>query len=106
MREDQRFLRGMVIDQMVRELDEHRHGSADRDLSVSSDLIPILDSAPQVYETFKKGLKYLEDAIESVRKEDIQKEYFEDLIMTAAHIQMGMLALHSALVGSEAGEGS
>jgi len=102
MTSDRRFLRDMVLDQMLRELRDVQRMVEGQKGDFTCDLNPILEASVEVYETDRIVLKHLEMVIENVRDREEGLDYLDSLTIAAAHLRIGMTAIHSALVASAA----
>lgn len=101
MADDRRFLRDMVLDQMLRELRDVQQMVEEQRGDLACNLNPILEASVELYETNRIVLKHIEAAIETVRERD-EGVYLDDLTIAAAHLRIGMTGLHSALVATAA----
>ena len=102
MRDDQRFLRGLMIDQMLHELREVQHKLETQETVLTRNLDEVLGASIETYQANKVSLKHIEAAIEGVRNEPTAGRCLDDLVIAAAHVRLGLTSLHAALVGDKA----
>lgn len=91
-----RFLRDNVLDTMLEEIRLISGKTPDREyhgMFFSQSLL----SLGELYETNKLVLIHLEEVIDRLRKDRVNQGIIEQVAAAAAHIQLGLLTVHTAL---------
>jgi hypothetical protein len=100
MGKQKRFLRDMVLDQMLRELHEIRTKVEAGENRVTWRIDPIVEATTEFYETGKIVLQHIEAAIESIRNKGSREDELNNLVLAAAHVRIGITQIHSILLNS------
>lgn len=93
-----RFLRDRVLDNMLDEIRSISEKVTDTEFP-SFIFSQSISAISEMYETNKVVLQHLEDAIEKMRETHVEGEILETVVESAAHIQIGLMSIHSALKG-------
>lgn len=91
-----RFLRDNTLNEMldeIRAISNKISNSEFPALLFSNTLLNITE----MYETNKVVLERLEDSIEKARQSDVDPELLDELIESAAHVQLSLVSVHRAL---------
>ena len=93
-----RFLRDRVLDNMLEEIRAISDKVTDTEFP-SFIFSHSISAISEMYETNKVVLQHLEDAIEKMRETNVKGEVLETVVESAAHIQIGLMSIHTALKG-------
>lgn len=91
-----RFLRDNILDEMlheIRNISETITDSQFPTLMFSQSLAAI----SEMYETNKTVLHHLEEVIEQLREKEVDDQVLDQVVNAAAHVQIGLMSVHSAL---------
>ena len=96
MSDKKRFLRDHLIDDMLSEvrLVSDKVGDSDFPRMIFSQS---LSSLSEMYETNKVVPQHLEDIIDLLKKQADTKDVIQHAVEAAAHVQLGLVAVHGAL---------
>lgn len=91
-----RFFRERVLDNMLVEIRYISEKVTDTEFP-SFIFSQSISAVSEMYETNKVVLQLLEDAIEKMRETHVEGEILETVVESAAHIQIGLMSIHTAL---------
>ncbi|HPA44483.1 MAG TPA: hypothetical protein PLZ55_00435 [bacterium] len=100
MGKEKRFLRDLVLDQMLRELREIQTKAEESEDKVTWRIDPIIEATTDFYETNKFVLQHIEAVIESIRNEGSREDDLNNLVVAAAHLRMGITQIHSIMLNT------
>ncbi|MFH1743592.1 MAG: hypothetical protein ABIH23_31700 [bacterium] len=100
MSTERRFLRDLILDKMLSDLrDIQGRAETDEQFKICN-MDPILEASVNLLETSKTVLEHIESAIERIRTDPAQLDQLDSLTMAAAHLRIGITAMHTSLVES------